>query len=90
MGESPLNRIHSDGQSHFIDGAKKLYSDLPDEEAKLWESRMLPAPYEIQKTVVTRAVWQDVESTYLVCEGDVAMPVVQEQLAALAKSRVVR
>ncbi|PVH86329.1 catalytic protein [Cadophora sp. DSE1049] len=91
MGESPLNRIDSNGRSHFLNGAEKLYNDLPAEEAKMWESRLIPAPYEIQKTVVSRAAWQDVESTFLICERDASVPeAVQKQFAEMAGSSVVR
>jgi pimeloyl-ACP methyl ester carboxylesterase len=91
FGDSRLNKIEPDGRGYFLNAAKVIYNDLPEAEAQMWEERLLPAPYEIQKTKTTTAAWKYVESTYLVCENDQAVPVqFQEMFAGLAKSRVVR
>ena len=91
FGDSPLNKIEPDGRGYFLNAAEVIYNDPPEAEAQMWEERLLPAPYEIQKTKTTTAAWKHVESTYLICENDQAVPVqFQEMFAGMAKSRVVR
>ena len=91
FGDSPLMTVEPDGRGYFFNAARVIYNDLPEAEAQMWEERLLSAPYEIQKTKTTTAAWKHVESTYLICENDQAVPVqFQEMFAGMAKSRVVR
>jgi pimeloyl-ACP methyl ester carboxylesterase len=74
-----------------LNGAKLLYNDLPADEAQLWESRLIPQSYEVQKTKLTQAPWMHVPSTYLVCENDQVLPMqYQEGFAAVAGSELER
>lgn len=90
-GESPNNDVHANGTFSMRNGAKNIYSDLPEEEAKMWEGRMIPQSYAVQGTVLTREAWKYVPSTYLICENDqAAPPSLQEQFAEMSKSIVMK
>jgi hypothetical protein len=68
-----------------------LYSDLPDDEAALWESRLIPQSYAVQKSKMDLAAYKYVSSTYVICEKDKAVPPqYQEMFAGAAGSKVVR
>ncbi|PWY95830.1 hypothetical protein BO94DRAFT_530561 [Aspergillus sclerotioniger CBS 115572] len=83
--------MQPDGRFSIKNGAKTLYNDLTAEEAALWESRLIPQSYLVQTTCVTRAAYEYIPSTYLVCENDqAAPPQYQEMFAALAKAEVDR
>ncbi|PWY88673.1 alpha/beta-hydrolase [Aspergillus sclerotioniger CBS 115572] len=91
FGESPNNYVTSDGCFRIKDGAKTLYSDLPDAEAALWESRLIPQSYLVQTTPTTRAAYEYIPSTYLICVGDQAAPAAfQERFAQLARAEIDR
>ncbi|RAL00933.1 alpha/beta hydrolase [Aspergillus ibericus CBS 121593] len=91
LGQSPNNDIQPDGRSWIKNGARTLYNDLPAEEAALWESRLIPQSHLVQTTCVTRAAYEYLPSTYLVCENDqVLAPQHQEMFAALVQAEVVR
>ncbi|KAA8646620.1 hypothetical protein EYZ11_013394 [Aspergillus tanneri] len=91
FGESPNNDVKPDGRFWIKNGAMLLYNDLPDAEAKLWESRLIPQSYKVQTMSVTRAAYEYVPSTYLICENDkAAPPQYQEMFAGIAKSEVQR
>lgn len=64
---------------------------MPDSEAALWESRLIPQSYKVQTTPLTRAAYEYIPSTYLITENDRALPVqFQEMFAASIKAQVVR
>ncbi|KAL8837897.1 MAG: hypothetical protein Q9176_005373 [Flavoplaca citrina] len=63
-------------------GAEKLYDDLPADEATLWESRLVAQSYRVQETKLTRAAWKHFPSTYLITEGDEAVPPQYQQAFA--------
>ncbi|KAL3488562.1 alpha/beta-hydrolase [Aspergillus germanicus] len=89
FGESPNNYVRNDGRFFIKTGAATLYSDLPDAEAKLWESRLIPQSYKVQTTPVTRAAYEYIPSTYLVCENDKAVPPeLQRMFAGMANAEV--
>ncbi|KAE8149090.1 Alpha/beta hydrolase fold-1 [Aspergillus avenaceus] len=91
FGESPNNDVGADGRFRIKNGAKTLYNDLPDSEAALWESRLIPQSYLVQTTPTTRAAYEYIPSTYLICEGDQAAPAqFQEGFANLAKAEIDR
>ncbi|KAG6999257.1 dipeptidyl-aminopeptidase B [Physcia stellaris] len=91
FGESPNNDVRPDGRFYFLGGKVKLYNDLPDSEASLWASRLIPQSHKVQTTEITRAAWRYIPSTYLVTENDQAVPTqYQEAFAAGAKSRIER
>ncbi|RAK89098.1 alpha/beta-hydrolase [Aspergillus costaricaensis CBS 115574] len=91
FGESPNNYVTSDGRFRIMNGAKTLYSDLPDAEAALWESRLIPQSYLVQTTPTTRAAYEYLPSTYLICEGDQAAPATfQGGFAKLARAEIDR
>lgn len=91
FGESPNNDVKPDGRFYILHGDRTLYSDLPPSEASLWASRLIPQPYRVQTTKLTRAAWRYIPSTYLICENDqAAPPQYQEMFAASAKAQVQR
>ncbi|RDH30325.1 Alpha/beta hydrolase fold-1 [Aspergillus welwitschiae] len=91
FGESPNNYVTSDGRFRITNGAEILYSDLPDAEAALWESRLIPQSHLVQTTPTTRAAYEYLPSTYLICEGDQAAPVAfQGGFAKLARAEIDR
>ncbi|OKL60817.1 hypothetical protein UA08_03815 [Talaromyces atroroseus] len=91
FGESPNNDIGPDGGFAIKDGASKLFNDLSDAEAKLWESRLVPQSYRVQTTPITGTAYEYIPSTYLTCENDQAVPPqFQEMFATMAKSEVQR
>ncbi|KAL4940866.1 hypothetical protein BDV06DRAFT_230080 [Aspergillus oleicola] len=89
FGESPNNDVKDDGRFYIKNGASALYSDLPDAEAKLWESQLIAQSYRVQTTPVTRAAYEHISSTYLVCENDQAVPPhFQRMFAEMANAEV--
>ncbi|KAL2827446.1 Alpha/beta hydrolase fold-1 [Aspergillus pseudoustus] len=89
FGESPNGDARDDGRFGIKNGAKTLYGDLPDAEATMWESRLIPQSYKVQSTPTTRAAYLYIPSTYLVCENDQAVPAeYQRMFAALAGAEV--
>ncbi|KAB8211914.1 alpha/beta-hydrolase [Aspergillus parasiticus] len=89
FGESPNNDVRADGRFFIRNGASTLYSDLPDAEVKLWESRLIAQSYRVQTTPVTRAAYEYTPSTYLVCDNDQAVPQqFQRAFARMAKAQV--
>lgn len=90
LTRSPYN-LQPDGRSRLENGAQTVYGDLPAAEAALWESRLVPQSYAVQTTCTTRAAYEYLPSTYLVCEGDQAVPPsFQEGFAGLARAEVDR
>jgi pimeloyl-ACP methyl ester carboxylesterase len=78
-----------DGRFTIKNGARTLYSDLSDAEAKLWEPRLIPQSYKVQTTPATRAAYEYLPSTYLICENDKAVPLqFQRMFAAMANAQV--
>ncbi|OJJ65453.1 hypothetical protein ASPBRDRAFT_591537 [Aspergillus brasiliensis CBS 101740] len=91
FGESPNNEVGADGRFRIKNGARMLYSDLPDAAAAWWESRLTPQSYLVQTTPTTRAAYEYLPSTYLICEEDQAVPVqFQERFAELARAEIDR
>ncbi|KAL8853634.1 MAG: hypothetical protein Q9198_010964 [Flavoplaca austrocitrina] len=78
-GKTVLVVMHSYGGPR---GAEKLYDDLPADEATLWESRLVAQSYRVQETKLTRAAWKHFPSTYLITEGDEAVPPQYQQAFA--------
>ncbi|KAL2855897.1 hypothetical protein BJY01DRAFT_231521 [Aspergillus pseudoustus] len=79
------------GALHCAQPEKLLFGDLPDDEKATWLAAIRPQPSRGWEATVEYAGWKHVPSVYLICEGDNALPVpLQEQLAALAGSRVER
>ncbi|KAK1138707.1 hypothetical protein N8T08_002056 [Aspergillus melleus] len=91
FGESPNNNITSDGRFTIKNGAEILYNDLPQQDAKLWESRLIPQSYLVQSTPLTRAAYEYIPSTYLITENDqAAKSEYQEMFAGTAKAHIER
>ncbi|EPE35860.1 alpha/beta-Hydrolase [Glarea lozoyensis ATCC 20868] len=91
FGESPNNDVKPDGRFGILNGASILYNDLPESDAKLWESRLIPQSYAVQKTELTRGAYKYIPSTYLICENDKAAPTqYQEMFAASAGAHIER
>ncbi|KAF2105615.1 catalytic protein [Lophiotrema nucula] len=93
FGESPNNdvRVSPDGTFCVTEGAKRLYNNLPETEAKMWESRMVYQSHAVQTTEITHTAYKYIPSTYLICEGDNAVPFqIHEMFAAAAGSEVDR
>ncbi|KAJ5619236.1 hypothetical protein N7510_003220 [Penicillium lagena] len=68
-----------------------LFNDIPEQEKAKWLAELRPQPASGWDGKVTYTGWKDVPSVYLICEGDKALPVpLQEQLAALANSKIQR
>ncbi|OJJ65569.1 hypothetical protein ASPBRDRAFT_49679 [Aspergillus brasiliensis CBS 101740] len=86
---SSLNQ--ADGCFRIKNGARTLYSDLPDAAAAWWDSRLTPQSHLVQTTPTTRAAYEYPPSTYLICEEDQAVPVpFQERFAELARAEIDR
>ncbi|KAL4876610.1 Alpha/beta hydrolase fold-1 [Aspergillus karnatakaensis] len=91
FGESPNNDFKEDGRFFLRNGALTIYSDLAPAVAALWESRLIAQSDAVQTNPVTRAAYEYIPSTYLICEEDQAVPVqIQEMFAGMAKARVER
>ncbi|KAF2876519.1 catalytic protein [Massariosphaeria phaeospora] len=89
FGESPNNELYGNGTFKMKNAKDVLFGDLPEPEADMWASRMVPQSYGVQETKLSQAAWEYVASTYLVCEGDKAVPrAYQEGFAETAGSRV--
>lgn len=68
---------------------KLLFSDLTEAEAAKWTAALKPQPSAAWDGTITYAGWKDVESVYLVCEGDALLPTaLQLQLAKMAGSKI--
>jgi len=68
-----------------------LYNDLPQQDAAMWQERLIAQSHAVQKTEITCAGWKYVPSTYLLCENDkAAPPQYQEMFAEKAGSKVLR
>ena len=66
-----------------------LFSDLSDEEAEKWVAKLQHQPASDWDDVVTHAGWKNVPSTYLVTEGDAALPPpMQLQMAEGANAKI--
>ncbi|KAJ5692705.1 hypothetical protein N7462_002128 [Penicillium macrosclerotiorum] len=86
----PFARIEG-GASYCANPAVIFFNDLTEEERKKWVQVMKTQPAEGWDDVISYTGWKDVPSVYLICENDQLLPVpLQEQLAALANSRVER
>jgi pimeloyl-ACP methyl ester carboxylesterase len=83
--------IQDDGRCYMKNGAARLYNDLPEQEAAEWESRMIAQSYAVRKTEITRTAFRYIPSTYLLCEGDKAVPPkYQEMFAGLTGSELLK
>ncbi|KAL1877798.1 hypothetical protein Plec18167_004767 [Paecilomyces lecythidis] len=91
FGESPNNDVRDDGTFTIKNGAQTLYNDLPADQAALWESRLIPQSYKVQETPLSRAAYEYIPSTYLICENDQAAPSnFQEMFAHSANAEIDR
>lgn len=79
------------GEMHPISPAETMFHDLEEGEKEKWMKGMKCQPSEGWDGTTTYCGWREVESVYLVCEGDRILPVkVQEMMAEMAGSRIVR
>ncbi|KAI1396384.1 catalytic protein [Hypoxylon fuscum] len=91
FGKSPNHEIQPDGRFHIKEAARRLYNDLPSEEAQYWESKIIDQAYAVQTTKLTRAAYRYIPSTYIVCEDDQAVPpVFQEQFGGSINATVLK
>jgi hypothetical protein len=68
-----------------------LYNDLPDDEARIWESRLIPQSYAVQTSEIKLTAYKHVPSTYVICEKDQAAPSqYQEMFAGAASAKIVK
>lgn len=74
FGESPNNDLRPNGPFCLKDPGPKIYSDLPPEEADYWAAKVVDKSHAVQETVLTRAAYRYVPSTYVICEKDQAVP----------------
>ncbi|KAL8966961.1 MAG: hypothetical protein Q9183_003136 [Haloplaca sp. 2 TL-2023] len=80
-----------DGRFDLVGAEEKLYADLPKSEAAFWASRILPSSHKVQESLLTRAAWRYIPSTYLICENDNAVPPqMQDAFAATVQAHVER
>ncbi|KAH9895367.1 catalytic protein [Xylariomycetidae sp. FL2044] len=80
-----------EGLAAMKNAGEILYHDLPADEAKYWESKIIYQSEAIQTTELTNAAWRYVPSTYLLCERDRGPPApLQEVFAKTAGSQVLR
>ncbi|KAG8531192.1 uncharacterized protein KY384_004550 [Bacidia gigantensis] len=91
FGESPNSIVTPDGRFIIKNAQQNLYNDLLPAEAEYWGSLLIFQSHKVKKTVLTRAAWRYIASTYLICEGDQAVPPqYQEQLANMASAHIER
>lgn len=88
VGDSP-NHDHWEGRFLMRNSALTLYSDLPAEDAEYWAGRVIPQSSAVKSTAMKRCAYKYVPSTYVVCNGDKAVPPqVQELFAKQAGAEV--
>ncbi|KAJ5702713.1 hypothetical protein N7488_010261 [Penicillium malachiteum] len=86
----PFGRYEG-GAMYCADPPAMLFNDFTEEEMNKWLPGVSTQPAEGWDSVISYTGWEDVPSVYLICEKDGIVPVpVQEQLAALSKSRIER
>ncbi|MFH8348852.1 alpha/beta hydrolase [Streptomyces sp. NPDC018045] len=69
----------------FEDPRAALYGDVPDDVAERAMDRLVEQSRRSFQEPVTRAAWRTVPSTYVICEGDQALPpALQTTMAANA------
>lgn len=86
-----MSKHQDDGTFTIKNGAQTLYNDLPADQAALWESRLIPQSYKVQETPLSRAAYEYIPSTYLICENDQAAPSnFQEMFAHSANAEIDR
>jgi pimeloyl-ACP methyl ester carboxylesterase len=78
------DNLQHNGRCYFKGGASLLYNDLPDDEAALWESRLIPQSYAVQTSNMEHAAYKHTSSTYLICEKDKALPPQYQEMFAKA------
>lgn len=72
-----------------INPRESLFNDISDQEAEKWMKRMKTQPAEGWNGITQYCGWEDVPSTYLVCEKDALLPAaVQMQIAQMAGSKI--
>lgn len=74
FGESLNLDVKPGGRFTIRDAARAIYDDLPTEEAKYWESKIIDQSYAVQTTKLTQAAYRYIPSTYIVCENDQSVP----------------
>ncbi|KAL5350920.1 hypothetical protein ACLOAV_004493 [Pseudogymnoascus australis] len=66
-----------------------LFNDFSDEDAEKWIKHMKTQPAEGWNGITQYCGWEDLPSTYLVCERDALLPpAVQVQIAQMAGSKI--
>ena len=79
------------GEMYPVSPAGTMFHDLDEGEREKWMKELKCQPSEGWDGTTKYCGWREVESVYLVCEGDKILPVqVQEMMADMAGSRVVR
>ncbi|KAH8805981.1 Alpha/beta hydrolase fold-1 [Xylogone sp. PMI_703] len=87
----PFFKYDKEGELNCVDPRHNLFNDLDDEAAQKWIDALQCQPAAGWDDTVTYCGWRDVESTYLVCEGDQIMKApLQLQFAELAGSKIER
>ncbi|KFZ04267.1 hypothetical protein V501_09207, partial [Pseudogymnoascus sp. VKM F-4519 (FW-2642)] len=77
------------GGMFCINPRESLFNDISDQEAEKWMKRLKTQPAEDWNGVTQYCGWEDVPSTYLVCEKDELLPAeVQVQMAQMAESNI--
>ncbi|KAI2628873.1 hypothetical protein GGR54DRAFT_368070 [Hypoxylon sp. NC1633] len=90
-GESPNSDVKPDGRLTIKNAANILYHDLPDAEAREWESKIIDQSYAVQQTKMTNEAFSFVKSTYVVCENDRGPPpIFQEKVGEMAGSKILK
>lgn len=80
-----------DGRFQMRDPGPAMYNDLPADEAAYWTERVIPQSSAVMETTIERCAYTHVPSTYVICNGDRALPPqVQDMFAQLAGATVVR
>ncbi|KAI0108671.1 hypothetical protein GGR51DRAFT_514554, partial [Nemania sp. FL0031] len=91
FGESENNETKPGGRFTMKNPAKIIYDDLPDEEAKYWESKIVDQSFAVQTTEMTRGPQKKCPSTYVLCKNDHGPPPhIQELWAEAAGSKLIK
>ena len=80
--EQSTNLDHQGDELRPLDPRTIFYNDLDENTAKHWISKLQVHSWPTLSSKLSYAAWQHVDSAYLLCEADNAIPIqVQEAMA---------
>ena len=83
MFEQSTNLGHQGDEVRPLDPGAIFYNDLDDDTAKRWISKLQVHSWATFSSNLSYAAWKHVDSAYLICEADNAVPIqAQEAMAS--------